>query len=260
MKIIKLGSNNGTVQKIQQFLTGQGLPLEADGDFGIQTEKAVKAWQLRNNLKADGLVGNMTLAAMLAAGMALMPEPEVILTPSISTKPPFPPLISTADRQKMFGAFNYAPSPSADNPERIRIEGDWESQNIELFELPQLRNIKLSTTGNIRFHKKAKAQLLGLWQAWEDADLLKHVRSYEGAYVPRFIRGSRTTLSNHAFGTAFDINYTGNELGRTPAPLGSTNSVRELVPLAHEFGFYWGGNFSRADGMHFEVAKILKVR
>lgn len=260
MNIIKLGSINGTVQKIQEFLIGQGFPLIADGDFGIKTEKAVTGWQIKHNLKPDGLVGNLTLAVMLSQGMALMPEPEVILPPSISTKPPFPPLISTTDRQKLFGAFLYAPSPTADNPERIRIEGDWESQNIELFELPQLRKLKLSTTGNIRFHKKAKSQLLGLWQAWDDADLLKHVRSYEGAYVPRFMRGSRTTLSNHAFGSAFDINYTGNELGRVPAPLGSVNSVRELVPLAHQFGFYWGGNFSRGDGMHFEVAKILDVR
>lgn len=34
--------------------------------------------------------------------------------------------------------------------------------------------------------------------------------------------------------------------------------VFELVPLAHQFGFYWGGHFkTRRDGMHFEVAKPL---
>jgi hypothetical protein len=33
--------------------------------------------------------------------------------------------------------------------------------------------------------------------------------------------------------------------------------VRELVEIANEWGFYWGGHFTRKDGMHFEIAKIL---
>ncbi|MBP0575977.1 M15 family metallopeptidase [Mycobacterium tuberculosis] len=40
--------------------------------------------------------------------------------------------------------------------------------------------------------------------------------------------------------------------------MGAKGCVRELVPIANRFGFYWGGHFStRADGMHFEVAKLL---
>jgi len=39
--------------------------------------------------------------------------------------------------------------------------------------------------------------------------------------------------------------------------VGQKGCVRELVPIAHENGFYWGGHFSRLDGMHFEIAKIL---
>jgi hypothetical protein len=34
--------------------------------------------------------------------------------------------------------------------------------------------------------------------------------------------------------------------------------VRELVPIANKHGFYWGGHYSkRADGMHFEAAKVV---
>ena len=29
-----------------------------------------------------------------------------------------------------------------------------------------------------------------------------------------------------------------------------------MVPFAHDYGFYWGGHFSRHDGMHFEVARL----
>ena len=74
--------------------------------------------------------------------------------------------------------------------------------------------------------------------------------------MPRYIRGSATTLSNHAWGTAFDVNYRWNQLGHVPALKGEIGSVRELVPRAHQLGFYWGGHFSRRDGMHFEVARV----
>ena len=106
------------------------------------------------------------------------------------------------------------------------------------------------------FHKLAAAQLQALWEAWEKAGLLKQVLTFEGAFVARFIRGSTSTLSNHAFGSAFDINYRWNKLGARPALVGETGSVRELVPIAHEHGFYWGGHFNRRDGMHFEVALL----
>jgi hypothetical protein len=84
------------------------------------------------------------------------------------------------------------------------------------------------------------------------------VLTWEGSFAPRFVRGSNVTLSNHAWGTAFDINYAWNTLGAQPALRGQKGSVRELVPIANEFGFYWGGHFKgRADGMHFEVARPL---
>jgi hypothetical protein len=47
-------------------------------------------------------------------------------------------------------------------------------------------------------------------------------------------------------------------LGKRPALVSEKGSVRELVPIANKYGFYWGGHFnSRPDGMHFEAAKIL---
>jgi hypothetical protein len=87
--------------------------------------------------------------------------------------------------------------------------------------------------------------------------LLNHILTFDGAYTSRFIRCSNKTLSNHAFGTAFDINAGENPLGAQPALPGRKGCVFELVPTAHQFGFYWGGHFSRRDGMHFEIAKRL---
>ena len=60
------------------------------------------------------------------------------------------------------------------------------------------------------------------------------------------MRGSTTTLSNHSFGSAFDINVAWNERDHRPALVGEKGSVRELVPIAHKWGFWWGGYFSSA--------------
>ncbi len=135
----------------------------------------------------------------------------------------------------------------------------WAERNIVTVVIPQLVKAGVHGTGKATMHRLVVPQVLALWQAWEDAGLLPLVRSWEGMFVARYIRGSRSTLSNHAKGSAFDINYTGNELGVTPAAAGKLNSVRELVPLAVHFGFYWGGWFSRSDGMHFEVRKLFSA-
>jgi hypothetical protein len=105
----------------------------------------------------------------------------------------------------------------------------------------------------------AAEQLKRLWAAWEAAGLLKFVKTFDGAWVPRTIRLKPTVLSNHAYGTAFDINATWNGLMRVAALVGQEGSVRELVPLANAHGFYWGGHWNydgkgASDGMHFEWA------
>jgi hypothetical protein len=132
----------------------------------------------------------------------------------------------------------------------------WESENIVTINLPQVRPIN-SGTSKVRFHKKGATQLQKLWSDWDDAKLLPLVLTYHGTFVPRFVRGSRTVLSNHAFGTAFDINMSWNRLGVMPALIGNQGAVRELVEIANNNGFYWGGHFlKRPDGMHFELAKL----
>lgn len=127
--------------------------------------------------------------------------------------------------------------------------------------LPELEGIPVynrRSSGRMRFHRKAAGQLEALWAAWGRAGLMGHVRTYEGSYVARFVRGRPGRLSSHAYGSAFDINQRWNRLGHLPAPAGAEGSVRELVDIANAHGFFWGGHFKgRPDGMHFEVAKLL---
>ena len=103
----------------------------------------------------------------------------------------------------------------------------------------------------------AAVQLQQLWSAWESEGLLNRIKTWDGSFVARFVRGSRTNLSNHSFGSAFDINEGTNAIGTTPALVGQIGCVRELVQIANANGFYWGGHYdSRKDGMHFEIAQL----
>lgn len=59
IKLIKKGSKGSLVKAMQEV-----LGLDADGDFGPGTERAVKSWQAENGLTPDGIVGPKTLAKM----------------------------------------------------------------------------------------------------------------------------------------------------------------------------------------------------
>ena len=249
------------VARWQAFLIGQGHRLKADGDFGPKTDAATKSFQAKHGLVPDGEVGPRTYAKAEELAFDVPPAPEtpvvagVFVAGGFPSLPDFPPLVGTAARQRLFGAFEYEPSPTAGNPEGIRILGAWESENIRAVPLPLAGVSGAPSSLAVMFHKAAIPQLLGLWGAWERHGLLPLVQSWHGAFVARFVRGSRSTLSNHAFGTAFDINAGSNPFGAKPALLGAPGSVQELVPLAHAWGFYWGGHFGGVpDGMHFELA------
>jgi hypothetical protein len=97
-----------------------------------------------------------------------------------------------------------------------------------------------------------------MFRQWEDAGLFHLINTYDGGYFPRLMKGSEKSLSAHSYGIAFDINATWNALGTIPPAVGKRGSVRKLVEIAHQNGFYWGGHFQRQDGMHFEVARIIE--
>lgn len=66
-KTLRRGDKGEEVKELQKELISLGYPLPkygADGDFGKETETAVKAFQTDNGLKADGVVGEKTYAAL----------------------------------------------------------------------------------------------------------------------------------------------------------------------------------------------------
>jgi hypothetical protein len=258
IKVLRLGSIGPIVAQWQTFLRGQGFTVDASGTFDAATENATREFQKKHELDIDGSVGNETFGKAGMLGFELVDHTES--ETGFPALPPFGPLVGNAARQSQFGLLEFAPAPTGDNPEALRITNGWDTANVVKVPIPQLKQIPGGpASGNLSFHKKAGEQLRALWQAWDDRGLLAKVVSFEGAYNPRFVRGgaAQQNLSNHAFGTAFDINASLNRLGAEPATASAPGCVYLLVPVAHEFGFYWGGHFSRRDGMHFEAAKLL---
>lgn len=262
LSALRRGSNGQRVYIWQSFLKGKGFQLgEPDEVFGRRTEEATVEYQRKYGLVADGVAGQQTFLKAMTQGFELVDQPRANgLGSDYPPLPNFPPLSSNKIRSKIFGEFKYEPAPTAESPEDIRIIGSWESENIAKVLVPQIKAVKGSGGREyIRFHKLAAVQLQKMWAAWEKAGLLSLVLTYEGSFNARFVRGSKTNLSNHSFGSGFDINYAWNKLGQRPALVGDRGSVRELVPIANDHGFFWGGHYEgRKDGMHFEVAELRK--
>lgn len=57
---LRRGSKGLEVKALQLKLNTHGFKLDADGDFGPSTERAVRAFQNANELTGDGIVGEKT--------------------------------------------------------------------------------------------------------------------------------------------------------------------------------------------------------
>lgn len=263
MNTLRQGMVGANVQRWQIFLVGQGMmSAPTTAEFDARTVEATIRFQEKYNLTPDGIAGNKTIGQAQVLGFDVIGDPEATghESPDWPPRPPgLPPLVSNTERAAIFGRFAYRSAPRPDNPENIEITDDWEQDNIVKVSLPQLTGIKGAPAGGAtRCHRLIAQQFKALWGEWQSAGLLTLVKTWDGMFVKRFVRGSTSVLSNHAFGTAFDINYPWNQLGVRPALAGSVGSVRELVPIANKHGFFWGGHYSsRPDGMHFEAAKVM---
>ena len=79
--LLKIGSKGEDVKKLQTKLGLTKAGLEPDGIFGPGTSAAVKKWQSKNGLGADGIVGDETWNKMF--GNEIIKEDKII-TPTTS--------------------------------------------------------------------------------------------------------------------------------------------------------------------------------
>lgn len=76
--LLKKGDNNENVKLLQTK-----LGIEPIGNFGPKTEEAVKAFQLKNGLTPDGIVGDGTWTKIMGSDTPSTPTPQsVVSTPT----------------------------------------------------------------------------------------------------------------------------------------------------------------------------------
>jgi len=277
------GRNISTeVQRWQYFLRKQGITQvgSIDADFGINTETATSIFQLRMGLPNTKKLDRPTLDVAETLGYKVQPNNYYQSKPAdFPARPTSLSSPSNASRNRDFTCFKFMQLPRNRRPddESIVQKGscdgrvpDWVAEHIVTIQIPQLDFAK-GYDGRFRCHKKAAPIFAALFAKWEAENLLHLIRSYEGCFVARYIRGSSpgpdghglknssdvSALSNHSFGSTFDINFVDNQRGNTPAAFGARGCIRELVESANSLNVFWGGHFGTPDGMHFEIAKLI---
>ena len=134
-----------------------------------------------------------------------------------------------------------------------------EPKYMEVWSVPQdirdaLAHVYFSATGKVGFPKTiycnkdfAKPLEQGL-RNMINRGFAHEMKTWDGCYMLRLIRGSLINMSQHSWGNAFDTNQEENQLGQKP------KLSDGFVKCFTDAGLIWGGNFTRRDGMHFELA------
>jgi hypothetical protein len=195
----------------------------------------------------------IVLPSWLQKALASVPPPPAIPLPEDV------PMLTNADREKLFGRFTFKATPTLSDPERVFVDPAWIAKNISARKIASISSISGVPYRGIELHKLVLPHFETLVAAWAKEGLLPLILTWNGGFVPRFRRGQadKKVLSAHSWGSAFDINARWNPFRKKPAPLNTEGCVIKLVTVAKKLGWVWGGDWQSPDGMHFEAGAEL---
>jgi hypothetical protein len=228
-KIPQPGDKGEHVEALQKRLLAKGYKLPeygADGAWGrsqkSETLQAVLAWQ--SDFYVDGLLDEADYQNL----MHVEPAPA-----GAEDWPKVPQ--SMPELLEMYG------KPWDD------VDAWWKEWGAPV-ELPQpLR--RLTKRGRFWANRDIVPVLESAFEQIADEGLSSHVRTYDGCFNVRKMRGKSTQWSLHSWALAIDLNAKTNTLGAEP----SMNP--RIVEIFTSRGFLWGGKFGRKDGMHYQRAR-----
>lgn len=173
-----------------------------------------------NNLAVIGGVG---VVAVLAAVAIKKPGVKGV---SLSTSKS----LTSADCQKKYGS-----------PEL--------KKSIVLFNVPV--HLKISKIPTSFYCNRDMIQpLTAAFQNLTQRGYASEIKTWDGCFNIRKKRGG-STMSLHSWAVAIDLNAASNAFGSKP-----TLSAG-FVKCFTDAGFDWGGNWSKPDGMHFQLKKSV---
>ena len=140
-------------------------------------------------------------------------------------------MIFPADCHKKYG------TPTADN------------KCMTLWDVPEELEIGVIPK-RIYCNKDLVKPLTKAFKALIKTGCVNELKTWDGCFNIRKIRGGNQ-MSLHSWGVAIDVNAFENGLHQKP------KLSPEFVKCFIDAGFDWGGNWSRKDGMHFQLAKLF---
>jgi D-alanyl-D-alanine carboxypeptidase-like protein len=159
---------------------------------------------------------------------------------------PARPSIGGRAASGMFGSFSYVVHPNG----TISPDPRWVRANIYGRTVPIL--------GRVYCHRLMLPQLASALREVANRHLARliDVRDFHtagGCYVARTMMWDPSNPpSLHAWGLAVDINVSTNPWGARP------RQDPRIVAIFKRWGFRWGGEWSPPDGMHFELAALMR--
>jgi hypothetical protein len=90
--------------------------------------------------------------------------------------------------------------------------------------------------------------------AREHPELFK-ILGTAGMLCARLVRGSKSAISNHSWGTAIDLTIGGQLDARGNGKV--QHGLTLIAPIFNAHSWYWGAAFGTEDGMHFEAGRAL---
>lgn len=220
--ILQIGDKGPQVGMLQKRLTDLGhYAAKIDDDFGTLTYKAVLMWEVDTHVM--GIVDD--------ADWALMTPP----TARDNDVPNGP-----AEVIELYGEPWHDP------------QGWWRKwcapANIGL---AFSHVVRVRSRGGIRgcwlyVNRDLVLDVQSIFSEIEDEGLAQYVETFDGCWNVRRIRGIERHWSTHTWGIAIDINAATNRLGQTPTMHSG------IIEIFQKYGWRWGGEFQRVDGMHFQ--------
>jgi hypothetical protein len=109
-------------------------------------------------------------------------------------------------------------------------------------------------------NKSLVPKLIRVLQELNEKGLIGEIKTWDGLYNVRYMRGSKSVLSRHSWGLAVDLNATWNPLVKV-TPQNRAAMRKKHVKWSEKFlkvwrdnGFDCGADWKdRLDGMHFEL-------